>query len=68
MTFSGSTINVAAKMTTLAKPDQIVIGQMVHDLLDQRQKSTFHPLQINPEIWSFVSDHTGGIYRLYGTA
>ena len=63
----GYTINVAAKMTGLAKPDQIVIGQMVHDVLDERQKSTFLPLQVNPDIWSYMSDQTGGIYRVYGT-
>ena len=55
-------------MTSLARPDQVVIGQMVYDLLDERQKSTFHLLQVNPEIWSYVTDYTGGIYRLYGTA
>ena len=55
-------------MTTLAKPDQIVIGQMVYDVLDDRQKSTFHPLVISPEVWSYMSDYSQGIYRLYGTA
>lgn len=65
----GYTINVASKMTVLARPDQIVIGQMVHDVLDERQKSTFHRLQISPEVWSYVSNYSdGGIYRLYGTA
>ena len=64
----GYTINVASKMTSLARPDQIVIGQMVYDGLDERQQATFQPLQVNPEIWSYVSDYTGGIYRLYGTA
>ena len=64
----GYTINIATKMTTLAKPDQIVIGQMVYDVLDDRQKSTFHPLVISPEVWSYVSDYSQGIYRLYGTA
>lgn len=63
----GYTINVAAKMTNLAKLDQIVIGQMVYDLLDDRQKSTFAPLQIDPAVWGYLSDHTGGIYKLYGT-
>lgn len=64
----GYTINVASKMTVLARPDQIVIGQMVHDVLDERQKSTFHRLQISPEVWSYVSNYSdGGIYRLYGT-
>lgn len=65
----GYTINVATKMTVLARPDQIVIGQMVYDVLDERQKSTFHQLQVSPEMWSYVSNYSdGGIYRLYGTA
>jgi len=64
----GYTINVASKMTSLARPDQIVIGQMVYDGLDERQQATFRLLQVNPEIWSYVSDYTGGVYRLYGTA
>ena len=64
----GYTINIATKMTTLAKPDQIVIGQMVYDVLDDRQKSTFHPLVISPEVWSYMSDYSQGIYRVYGTA
>jgi class 3 adenylate cyclase len=62
----GYTINVAAKMTTVAKPDQIVIGQMVYDLLDDRQKSSFSQIQVSPEIWSYMSDQTGKVYRLYG--
>jgi class 3 adenylate cyclase len=64
----GYTVNIATKMTALAKPDQIVIGHMVYDLLDDRQKSTFHPLKITPEMWSYVSDYSGGIYQVYGTA
>ena len=63
----GYTINVAAKMTTVAKPDQIVIGNSVYELLDDGQKSTFALLQVNPDVWSYMSDQTGGIYRLYGT-
>jgi class 3 adenylate cyclase len=64
----GYTINIATKMTALAKPDQVVVGQIVYDVLDDRQKSTFHPLHVSPEVWSYVSDYTGGIYPLYGTA
>jgi class 3 adenylate cyclase len=64
----GYTINIATKMTALAKPDQIVVGQMVYDVLDERQKSTFHPLRISPEVWNYVSDYSQGIYPLYGTA
>jgi adenylate cyclase len=63
----GYTINIATKMTALGKPDQIVIGQMVYDVLDERQKSTFHRLQISPDVWGYMSDYSGGIYPLYGT-
>lgn len=64
----GYTINIATKMTALAKPDQIVVGQMVYDVLDDRQKATFHQLHINHEVWNYVSDYSRGIYPLYGTA
>jgi len=64
----GYTINIATKMTALARPDQVVIGQIVYDVLDDRQKSTFQLLNVSPEVWSYVSDYTGGIYPLYGTA
>lgn len=64
----GYTINLATKMTALAKPDQVVIGQTVYDVLDSRQKSTFQPLEISHEIWSYLSGYSGGIYQLYGTA
>jgi class 3 adenylate cyclase len=64
----GYTINIATKMTALAKPDQIVVGQMVYDVLDDHQKATFHPLQISHELWSYVADYSHGIYMLYGTA
>lgn len=64
----GYTVNIATKMTAIAKPDQIVVGQMVYDSLDDRQKSTFQPLQVSPEVWSYMSDYSHGIYPLYGTA
>lgn len=64
----GYTINIATKMTSLALPDQIVVGQMVYDVLDDRQKATFQPLLVSPEVWSYVSDYSHGIYPLYGTA
>ncbi|MFL6372473.1 MAG: adenylate/guanylate cyclase domain-containing protein [Nitrososphaera sp.] len=63
----GHTINIATKMTSLGKPDQIVIGQMVYDVLDERQKSTFHRLQVSAEVWGYMSDYSGGIYPLYAT-
>jgi adenylate cyclase len=63
----GYTISIATKMTAFAKPDQIIIGQLVYDVLDDEQKSTFRLLSINPNIWDYFSNITGGIYNLYGT-
>src|ERR687889_2655315 len=40
----GYTISIATKMTALAQPDQIVIGQSVYDSLDDSQKSNFRVL------------------------
>jgi adenylate cyclase len=62
----GYTISIATKMTTFAKPDQIVIGQLVYDVLEDKQ-STFRLMQINPQIWDYFSNNTGGIYHLYSS-
>jgi adenylate cyclase len=63
----GYTISIATKMTVFAKPDQIVIGQLVYDVLEEDKQSTFRPLPINPQIWDYFSNNTGGIYQLYGS-
>ena len=60
------TLNITVKMTALANPNHIVIGQLVYDLLDDNQRSAFQRLDISPEIWSYVSNNTGGnIYNVY---
>ena len=60
------TMNIAVKMTALANPNHIVIGQQVYDLLDDDQRSAFRRLDVSPEIWSYVSNNTGGnIYNIY---
>jgi adenylate cyclase len=63
----GYTISIATKMTTFAKDNQIVIGQVVYDLMDDSQKSTFKILPIGSEVWNYVSNNTGEIYGLYGS-
>jgi adenylate cyclase len=63
----GYTISIAAKMTTFAKDNQIVIGQFVYDMLDDSQKSTFKVLPIGSKVWNYVSNNTGDIYSLYGS-
>src|SRR5215469_12909227 len=61
----GYTMSIATKMTALAKPDRIIIGQLVYDVLDDKQKSTFKLLPISPLIWNYSSSNTGNIYHLY---
>jgi len=63
----GYTISIAAKMTTFAKDNQIIIGQFVYDILEDSQKSSFKVLRIEPDVWNYVSNNTGDIYSLYGS-
>jgi adenylate cyclase len=56
----GYTTSIAVKMTALANPNHMVIGQLVYDVLEDNQKSVFQQLGISPEIWSYVSNNTGG--------
>jgi adenylate cyclase len=63
----GYTISVAAKMTSLAEPNQVVIGQFVYEALGEEQQASYSPLSVSPEMWGYVSDHTGKIYQLYGS-
>ncbi|MFB5599193.1 MAG: adenylate/guanylate cyclase domain-containing protein [Nitrososphaeraceae archaeon] len=63
----GYTISIAVKMTSLAKPDQIVIGQMVFDVIDENLQKKFNELPINSEVWNYISSTTGNIYRIYGS-
>jgi class 3 adenylate cyclase len=64
----GYTISIASKMTGFAKPNQIVIGQLVYDVLDPTQRSTFKGLPVSSDVWSYVSNNTGDIYSLYGSS
>src|ERR687887_1813459 len=63
----GYTVNVAVKMTSFAKPNGLVIGQSVYDILDEKQKSTFGALNVNPNSWNYRDEKTGGIYQLYSS-
>ena len=62
----GYTTSLAVKMTAFANPNHMVIGQQIYDALDESQKSEFQLIDINPEIWSYVSKYTeGNIYNVY---
>lgn len=61
----GYTVSVAAKITGLAEPDQVVVGQSVYEALDKKQKNAFKLLSITSDIWSYVGKTTGKVYNLY---
>jgi hypothetical protein len=62
----GYSTSIAVKMTALANPNHMVIGQLVYDVLDDNQKSLFQQLTMSPEIWSYVNTNAGGnIYNIY---
>jgi hypothetical protein len=66
----GYSISITVKMTALANPNHMVIGQLVYDVLDDNQKSLFRRLTMSSEIWSYVNINTGAtiyniIYNIY---
>jgi hypothetical protein len=63
----GYTVNVAVKMTGLVKPNRLAIGQLVYETLDEKQKSAFKMLNIDPNIWGYINSRTGAIYDVYSS-
>ena len=63
----GYTISVAVKMTGLAKPNRFIIGELIYDALDEKQKSAFERLNVGTDVWSYVGSRTGVIYSVYAS-
>ena len=62
----GYSTSIAVKMTALANPNHMVIGQLVYDALEDSQKSLFQQLNSSPSIWSYTNNNTGeNIYKVY---
>jgi adenylate cyclase len=62
----GYSTSIAVKMTALANPNHMVIGQLVYDELNESQKSLFSQLDISPDRWSYTNNNTGeNIYNVY---
>ncbi len=61
----GYTISITTKMTTYAKVDHIVVGQLIYDILSPEEQSYFNEVDIRPENWNYISDETGTFYKLY---
>jgi len=62
----GHTINMAVKMTSLASPNRLVIGQSVYrKLTDKKQRSKFKKLKVRPSSWTYVDESSGKMYNLF---
>ena len=60
------TLSIAVKMTALANPNHLVIGEPAYNLLDDKQRSGFQRLEITPDIWSYVCQNSeGNLYSLF---
>lgn len=57
----GYTMNITSKLTNLAKPDGICIGQKLFSMLDQEQKKSFEQVDAN---WNY-KDNKGDLYKAY---
>jgi len=63
----GSTISIAAKITQIADPGQIVIGQNVYEVCDSDFRKEFIEFMPDPHLWSFKNLRDGTPYKLYAT-
>ena len=53
-------------MTALANPNHMAIGQLIYDVLDDRQKSLFQQPQFSPAIWSYANNNNeDNVYNVY---
>src|ERR687893_2291945 len=60
------TLSIAVKMTALANPNHLVIGDPMYNLLGDKQRSEFQLLDITPDIWNYVCQNSeGNVYTLY---
>jgi len=49
----GLTLNLAAKMQNISKPDQIVIGETVYSKLSSKTKTMFRKLDVDTSKWHY---------------
>ncbi len=63
----GSSISIAAKITAIAMPGQIVIGQNVYEVCESDLKKEFVEFKPSPAVWSFKDPRDGTLYKVYAT-
>ena len=61
----GPAMNIAAKIQSMAKPDQILIGSDVYDKLSPDLQNEFRMVSWGKDEWKYRSRLTGDIYQVY---
>ena len=61
----GPVVNIAAKIQSYAKPNQILIGVDVYDRLHPSTQGTFREIVWRHGEWKYRSRTTGEIYKVY---
>ena len=61
----GPAVSIAAKITAIAKPNQILVGEDVYEKLHPNLKSLFGPVDLTDNHWSYQDKKTGKLYGVY---
>ncbi|MBT5200501.1 MAG: adenylate/guanylate cyclase domain-containing protein [Thaumarchaeota archaeon] len=61
----GPAMNIASKIQSMAKPNQILIGSDVFDRLHPTSQKEFIPIIWKKDEWKYRSRLTGDIYKVY---
>lgn len=61
----GPAMSIAAKITVLARPNQILIGDDVYEKLHPSLKQSFKEVEWHGNQWSYHDRETGKLYRVY---
>lgn len=61
----GPGMSIAAKITSLAKPNQILVGEDVYEKLHPSLKQSFNEVKDNEDQWKYRDRETGKIYRVF---
>lgn len=63
----GLTLNLAAKMQSISKPNQIIIGESVYIKLNQKTRNNFKKKKTNSKSWIFHELKSKKPYQVYGS-
>jgi len=61
----GPAMSIAAKITALARPNQILIGEDVYEKLHPSLKQSFKEVEWHGSQWNYHDRETGKLYRVY---